>query len=152
MNNEIMKHLYAVDCITQPTTMPHNPSGNSQCERLNHALFDLLESLSKEQKDIWPLHSPSLIFVCNAMPHSITRYQPYELMFWCKAPTISGVWLRLANYNDNYLQNKCAWVSQQYELILAANRHALNRIKHSAEKSVYQALGQTLSTPIGNLV
>ena len=99
-------------------------------------MMALLKSLSKEQKDIWPLHLPSLIFVYNAMPHGTTGYQPYELMFGHKAPTICNVWLGLVDYNDNYLQSKCEWVNQQHKLICAANRHALKRIKQSAEKSV----------------
>ena len=70
------------------------------------------------------------------MPHDTTGYQPYELMFGHKAPTICDAWLGLGNYNDNFLQSKCAWVNQQHELILAANRLALKRIKTSAEKSV----------------
>ena len=85
------------------------------------------------------------------MPHDTTGYQPYELMFGGKAPTIFNAWLRLANYNDNFSQSKCAWVNQQYELIHAANRWALKRIKTSAEKSVSQAGRKTLEIPIGNL-
>ena len=109
-------------------------------------------SLSKEQKDNWPLHLPSLVFVYNAMPHSTTGYQPYELMFGCKAPTICNLLFRLADYDDNYLQSKCEWVNQQHELIHAANRHALKRIKQCAEKSVSWAGGKDLKIPIGNLV
>ena len=151
-DNQIMKHLYALYSIEQSTTMPYNPRGNAQCERFNCTMMGLLTSLSKEQKDNWPLHLPSLVFVYNAMPHSTTGYHPYELMFGCKAFTICNAWLRLADYNDNYLQSKCEWVNQQHELILAANRHALKRIKQSVEKTVTQAGGKDLEIPIGNLV
>ena len=112
----------------------------------------LLTSLSKEQRDNWPTHLPSLVFMYNAMLHSATGYQPCELIFGHKAPTICNAWLRLADYDDNYLQSKCEWVNQQHELILAVNRHALKRIKQSAEKSVSQAGGKDLKIPIGNLV
>ena len=78
-NNKIMKHLYAMYGVEQPTTMPYNLCSNSYCEKCNHTLIDLLKSLSKEQKSNWPLHLPSLIFMCNAMPHSTTGYQPHEL-------------------------------------------------------------------------
>ena len=44
------------------------------------------------------------------------------------------------------------WVNQQHELILAANRRALKRMKTSTEKSVSQAGGKALNIPIGNLV
>ena len=86
------------------------------------------------------------------MLHDTTGYQPYQLMFGSKSPTICDAWLRLASYNDNFLQSKCVWVNQQHELILAANRQALKRIKTSAEKSVSWAGGKALEIPLGNLV
>ena len=73
-------------------------------------------------------------------------------MFGHKAPTMCDSWFGLANYNDNFSQSKCTWVNQQHELILAANRQALKRMKISAEKSVSWAGGKALSIPIGNLV
>ena len=110
-DNQIMQHLYALYSVEQSTTMPYNLRGNAQCEQFNHTMIGLLTSLSKEQKDNWPLHLPSLVFAYNAMPHSTTGYQPYELMFGCKAPTICDAWLRLAEYDDKFLQSKCEWVN-----------------------------------------
>ena len=74
------------------------------------------------------------------MPHSVTGYQTYELMFGHKAPTICNAWLRLAQYNDQYLQCKSAWVNEQHELILAANRQVLKNIKQNCQEN---------STPCG---
>ena len=136
----------------QWTTMPYNPHGNAPTERLNCTLIDLLKSLPKEHRSNWSLHLPSLVFAYNVMPQITTSYQPYKLMFRCKAPTICNAWLGLANYNDNFSQSKCAWVNQQQEFILAANRWALKRIKLSAEKSVSWAGGKALNIPLGNLV
>ena len=76
------------------------------------------------------------------MPHSTTGYQPYKLISGQNTPTMCDVWLRLAHYNDNYFQSKCELVNQQHELILAANRHTLKRIKQSVEKSVSLAGGK----------
>ena len=135
-DNEIMTPLYAMYGTEQLTTMPYNPHWNAPTERLNCTLIGLLKSLPKEEKSNWPLQIPLLVFAYNVMPHDTTGYQPYELMFGCTAPTICNAWLGLANYNDNFLQSKCAWVNQQHELILAANRQALKRMKVSAEKSV----------------
>ena len=59
---------------------------------------------------------------------------------------------RAGKLQDNFSQNKCTWVNQQHELILAANRWALKRMKMSAEKSVSQAGGKALNILIGNLV
>ena len=83
--NNIISHLYSMYNIKHSITTPYNPHGNSICERLNCTLLDLIKTLPKEQKENWPLHIPSLVFACNVTPHSITGYQPYELMFGCKA-------------------------------------------------------------------
>ena len=138
--------------IEQWTTMPCNPHGNVPTERLNHTLFDMLKSLTKEQKSNCPLHLLSLVFAYNAILHSTTGYQPHEPMLGHKAPTICDALLRLANYNDNFSQSKCSWVNQQHKFLLAANRWALKRINLSAEKSVSQAVGKALDIPLGNLV
>ena len=61
-------------------TMPYNLCGNSICGRFNHTLLGLLQTLPKEQKSCWPLHVPSLVLTYNAMPHSITGYQPYDII------------------------------------------------------------------------
>ena len=79
--NAIISKLYSMYNINQSMTMPYNPHGNSICEFFNCTLLGLLQSLPKEQKSCWPLHVPSLVFAYNAMPHSVTGYQPYELMF-----------------------------------------------------------------------
>ena len=151
-DNEIMSHLYAMYGAEQSTTMAYNLCGNAPTERLNHTLIGLLKSLPKEQRSNWPLHLPLLVFAYNATPHDTTGYQPYELMFGHKAPTICNAWLGQGNYNDNFLQSKCALVNQQHELILAANRQPLKRIKISAEKSVSKARGKAPNIPKGNLV
>ena len=97
--------MYAIYGVEQSTTMSYNRCGTATCERFNHTMMALLKSLSKEQKYKWPLHLPSIILAYNAMPHGTNGYQPYELMFGCKTPTICDVWLRLADYNNHYLQS-----------------------------------------------
>ena len=150
--NSIISKLYSMYNIKQCMTMPYNLHGNSICERFNNTLLGLLQSLPKEQKSCWPLHIPSLVFTYNPMPHSITGYQPYELMFGHKAPTICDAWLGLAHYNDQASTNRCAWLNEQHELLMSANRWALKHIKQSAKMIQTRAGGRTLHIPVGNLV
>ena len=85
-------------------------------------MLGLLQTLPKGQKSCWPLHVSSLVFTYNATPHNITGYQIYELMFGHKAPAICDAWLGLAHYNDQASTNKCAWLNEQHELLMSANR------------------------------
>ena len=75
-----------------------------------------------------------------------------ELMFGHKAPTVCNACLRLAQYNDQYSQSKSTWVNEQCEIILAANRWALTKIKQTANKTVLHAGGSPLHIPKDNLV
>ena len=73
-------------------------------------------------------------------------------MFGQKAPTVCDAWLGLAQYNDQASSNKCAWLDEQHELLMSANRWALKHIKQSAKKSQIRTGGKSLQIPIGNLV
>ena len=86
------------------------------------------------------------------MPHSVTGYQLYDLMFGQKAPTICEAWLGFTQYNDQASTNKCAWLNEQHELLMSVNRQALKHNKQSAKKSQSRAGGKTLHIPVGNLV
>ena len=147
--NAIISKLYSMYNNKQSLTMPYNPCGNSICERFNHTLLGLLQSLPKEQKSCWPLHVPSLVFAKNAMPHSVTGIKPYELMFGWKVPTVCDAWLGLAQYNDQASVNKCAWLYEQHELLMSVNRQALKHIKQSAKKSQIRTGGKSLQIPVG---
>ena len=147
--NSIISHLYSMYNIKQSTTTPYDLNENSICERFNHTLLGLLQTLLKEQKANWPLHIPSLVFTYNAMPHSITGFR---LMFGHNAPTVCYAWLGLAHYNGQASTNKCAWLNEQYELLMSENRWTLKHIRQSAKKSQAGASGKTLYIPIGNLV
>ena len=148
--NSILEHFYSMYGVRQSTTTPYHPHGNSTCERFNCRLNDLLNTLDKEQKANWPLHLSSLVFAYNAMPHSVTGYQPYELMFSHKEPTTCDAWLGLAQYNDQYSQSKSTWVNEQHELIFAVNRQALKNIKQTASKTVLHAGGSPIEIPKDN--
>ena len=50
------------------------------------------------------------------------------------------------------LKGNCTWLNQEHELILTVNIHALKRVIHSAENSVYWTGGKALDIPIGNSV
>ena len=150
-DNSILEHLYSMYGVKQSTTTPYNPCGNSTCERFNCLLHDVLKTLDKQQKANWPLHLSSLVFAYNATPHSVTGYQPYELMFGCKAQTVCNTWLGPAQYNDQYLQSKSTWMNEQHELILAANRQALKNIKQTANKTMLHVGGSPLDIPKDNL-
>ena len=151
-DNEILDHLCAMYGVEHTMTAPYNPRGNSQCERFNRTMFNLLKTLSKEQKSDWPAHLSTMTFAYNATPHSSTGFQPYELMFGRKAPAPCDAWLGLHAYSDTKSASKSAWVDQQLEQMVMANRRALRHIKASVKKNHDRYGGKDLLIPVGNLV
>ena len=119
-DNKIIEQLCKIYGVKQSTTTPYNPHGNSPCERLNCTLQNLLKTLPKDQKPNWLAHLSALMFVYNAMPHSTTGYQPYQLMFGCKAQTPCNNWLGLSQFDCSKSISKESWVQQQYKLLWAA--------------------------------
>ena len=127
-DNKILEQLCKIYCVKQSTTTLYNAPGNSPCMRLNCTLQNLLKTLPKDQKPNWPAHLSALVFAYNVTPHSTAGYQPYQLMFGCKAQTPWGNWLGLCQYDCGESISKYSWVQHQYELVQAENQWALRSI------------------------
>ena len=69
------------------------------------------------------------------------KHPPFVMIGW--------VW---PNIMIRLLANKWAWLNEQHELLMSANRQALKHIKQSAKKSQMRTGGKSLQIPIGNLV
>ena len=80
-DNKVMKELSSLYGIRQSKTTPYHPIGNSQCERYNRTLHDLLKTLEKDKKVNWPNYIQELTAIYNCTPHSSTGFTPYQLYF-----------------------------------------------------------------------
>ena len=151
-DNEIISHLCKMYGIRQSTTTPYNPHGNSQYEHFNGTLFGLMHSLDWEQKPNWPIYLPSLVYAYNATPHSTTGFQPYKLMFGHKAPMPCDNWLGLRHYETDSLKSKTAWLSQQLNTLVSANKQALKLIHKTTQHNKACVGGKQLLILVGNHV
>ena len=107
-NNEIISQPCKMYSIWQSTTTRYNAHGNALCKWFNHTLFGLMKTLTEEQMLKWPVYLPSLVYTYNSTPHASTGFQPYKLMFGCKAPMPCNDWLGLAHYkSDSFFMH--AW-------------------------------------------
>ena len=80
-------------------------------------------------------------------PHSTTGLQPYELMFGCKAPMPCDAWFRL-----DQLVGKAAWLGQQLDILVSANKHVIKSIQKTTLRNKLRVGGDELHIPIGNHV
>ena len=98
------------------------------------------------------MYLSALVFVYNATPNSTTGYQPYQLMFGCKAQTPCDNWLGLSQYDCSKSISKDLWIDQQYNLVWAVNQWALGSIQQSAQKNAGRLNQKLLEILEGNLV
>ena len=111
-----------------------------------------MKTLDSEQKPNWLVYLPALVFAYNATPHVSTGFQPYELMFRCKAPMPCNNWLGLDNYKPDNFKSKTIWLNQQLNAILHANKQALKLINKSMQYNKDHTGGRDLTIPSGNHV
>ena len=151
-DNDIIRSLCKMYGVEQSLTFPYNAQGNAQCERFNRTLFDLLNTLSKEQKADWPVYIPSLVFAYNATPHLITGFQTYQLMFGHWAPALCDSWLGLRKYDDEKSSSKVQWVDSQVDQLIATNQRAMRNIKTAEARNKRIHGGKDINILVGNLV
>ena len=149
-DNEIISSLCKMYGIRQSTTTPYNPRGNSQCEWFNRTLFSLKRSLDKVQKPNWPNYLSALVFSYNTTLHSMTGYQPYKLMFGCKAPMPCDNWLGLGNYKTAEFKTKTGWLNEQLNALLHANKQGSTQCTTQCNRDWNS--GKDLLIPVENHV
>jgi len=129
--NNIIQELGKLYGISKSRTTPYHPIGNSQCERYNRTLHDLLRTLEKGKKAKWPDYVQELTSVYNSTPHSTTGFAPYYLFF--------GRQPRLPI--DNFIANESPivrditlqeWIRRQQEKMAIAIKLAHGRINQKA--------------------
>ena len=111
-----------------------------------------MRSLDQGQKPNWPNYLPSLVFAYNATPHSTMGYQPYKFMFGHKALTLCDNWLGLKNYKSAEFKTKTAWLNEQLNALLHANKQALKGIHKSTKCNQDGNSGKDNLIPVGNHV
>ena len=73
-------------------------------------------------------------------------------MFGCKAPTPCDNWLGLKNYQLASFKSKTAWLNEQLNAMLYANKQALKGINKTTKHNKDHSGGKDITIPFGNQV
>ena len=129
--NKIIQALCKIYGIKKTKTTAYHPEGNSQVERYNRTLHNLLRTLQNDQKKNWPDFIQELVFAYNCSPNSSTSYSPFFLFFGRepRLPIDS-----LLGEVDTGNQNTDDWVIKHQRRMTDAMNRAYDMIKRKAKQ------------------
>ena len=150
--NQLIQAICSFYDIKKTKTTAFHPEGNSQCERFNRTMHDLLRTLPPEQKKCWPKFLPSMCFTYNCTPHASTTYSPFFLMFGVHPRLPIDVLLNQEKEGDAL--NTDDWVEQHKKQMKEAHKLALENIqkKASQRKEKHDEKARDFNIPVGTNV
>ena len=134
-------------------TSPYYPQTNSQCERFNSTLINMLGTLPKEKKSEWKNHNGTLIHAYNCTWNSATGFSPYYLMYGRQPCLPVDVTLGLAPHTITEL-NTSKIVQKMEECTKWAQRkaEAFQAKEAQIHKWNYNKRGRAAALEVGDMV
>ena len=141
--SDLIKELCKIAGVKKVHTTPYHPQGNGQCERFNSTLYNMLGTLSEEEKSDWKSHLGCMTHAYNCTKHASTTYYPYYLMFGRhpRLPIDVEFGLNKPNCSDNssksrYIQKLRRRLNYAFQKASKYSDQQASKYKHSYDKSV----------------
>ncbi len=128
----LIQQLCSLYNIEKSRTTPYHPTGNSQCERFNRTLHDLLRTLPTSRKREWHSCLPQVLHAYNTTPHPSTGESPFFLMFGRE--TRLPVDFLLGRVPDPVGGTINDWVQEHQTRLHLAFEGARERLKEAAQR------------------
>ena len=80
--SELISELCKLAQVEKVHTTPYHPMTNGQCEMFNSTLYNMLGTLSDQDKLDWKANLSSMTHAYNCTQHPSTTYSPYFFDVW----------------------------------------------------------------------
>lgn len=97
-------------------TSPYHPQSNGSLKRSHRTLGEYFRSFVNKDQTNWDEYVPFAMFAYNSSIHSLTGYQPYELLFGRKLELTSLIKSPEPQYNYTDYQFSQATLSYHYQI------------------------------------
>lgn len=151
VKSSLFQELCSLLQITKTRTTPYHPSSNSQVERFNCMLLQMI--YGDENQKNWDQHLPLLTATYHSGPHSTTGFTPNRMMLGRELYQTQDIWLRTAELQNKerdiptFVDNLQTQLKKTHE---AARQHL-----HAAlvrEKKAYDLCAKEKTYQLGDLV
>ena len=139
----MIQELCKIAGIKKLYTTPYHPQINGQCERFHSTLYNMLGTLSDEEKSDWKSHLGCMTHAYNCTKHVSTTYSPYYLMFGRhpRLPIDVEFGLHKPNCSDNcsksrYIQKLRRRLNYAHKKASKYSSEQAQKYKTSYDKSV----------------
>ena len=131
---KVIKQLCKLTGITKTHCSPYHPKGNSQVERFNQTLINMIGTLPKDKKRNWRKYVPSLVHAYNCSRNDATGHSPFYMMFGRQARLPIDIAMGV-NPDQHTHKDHIAYVKSLKERLEHAYKQANRRVHHSKEYS-----------------
>ena len=130
----VIKQLCKITNVKKTRCTPYHPQGNSQCERFNKTLMNMLGSLPQDKKSNWKKYVPSMVHAYNCSKNDATGASPFFLMFGRQARLPVDIAMGVSPDQHSFDEHK-AYVKDLRERLDYAYQRATEEVQKSNTRS-----------------
>lgn len=131
---KVIHQLCKITNIKKTHSSPYHPKGNSQVERFNKTLMNMIGTLPQDKKKSWKKYVPSLVHAYNCSRNDATGVSPFFLMFGRQARLPIDIAMGVSPDQHSYDDHR-AYVRDMRERLEYAYECAIQQVSKSKERS-----------------
>ena len=137
--SSIIEELQKILGIKWLQTMPYHPQTNGMVERSHQMIMHMIRKLGEDKKTDWPSHLAEIAHTYNTTWSTVTRNNPYYLMFrwWPRLP-VDFVFLTIGSNEAPMREASTKYVNMYVASVRDRLRSTLQEVQAQSTAEVHQ--------------